>query len=211
MPGASTTPSPAPLKPAMPMTTRIPAIQALGKFFGMSTEAGATARRPGPRRTVSRQATSLPPALRARSSKIPHRLRGHLPWPQIEEKRRNHQPDHGTPPNEVARIDPPDVQAVERKQRCHGEDDQTHNQSIDHRDVALRIAGSAKQDRADHEHKPTHLFQQEKEQSRDLGLGRVHEHADYKLPTAENHEQRANNKQYGENAQRYLQSTIGWL
>jgi hypothetical protein len=29
---------------AMPMTTRLPAIQALGKFFGMSTEAGAPAR-----------------------------------------------------------------------------------------------------------------------------------------------------------------------
>src|SRR6266481_10046989 len=173
MPGASTTPSPAPLKPAMPMTTRIPAIQALGKFFGMSTEAGATARRPGPRRTVSRQATSLPPALRARSSKIPHRLRGHLPWPQIEEERCEHQPDHRSSPNEVARIDSLDVDGVERKQGRYGEDDKTRNQSINNSQVALRISGGKKQHRADHEHDSTHLLQKEEQQTRNLGRGRV--------------------------------------
>ena len=37
------------------------------------------------------------------------------------------------------------------------------------------ISGGTKQYRAHHKNHPTHLFQQKKEQSRDLGLGRVHE------------------------------------
>ncbi len=108
-----------------------------------------------------------------RSSKIPHRLRRHLPSPQIEEERCEHQPDRRSSPNEVARIDSLDVHGVQRKQRRYGEDDKTHNQPINNSGVTLRISGGKKQHRADHEHYSTHLLQKEEEQSRNLGLGRV--------------------------------------
>src|SRR5690242_5192334 len=53
-----------------------------------------------------------------------------LPWSQIEEESCQHQPNHGTPPHEVARIDALDVQTTKRKQRRYREDDETHNQAV---------------------------------------------------------------------------------
>ena len=56
------------------------------------------------------------------SSKLPRRLPMSLPWSQPIQRCRYRQSDHGTPPNEVARVDPLDVQGVERKQGCYAED-----------------------------------------------------------------------------------------
>src|SRR5262249_19977563 len=50
-----------------------------------------------------------------------------LPWAQAEEKRREHQPDHGTTPNKVPGIDALYAQGIERKQRRCSENNQTYN------------------------------------------------------------------------------------
>src|SRR5439155_12895761 len=154
---------------------------------------------------------SLPLHFFRHASKMSRRFLVHLPRPQIEEESCQHQPNHGTPPNEVARIDALDVQTTKRKQRRYREDDETHNQAVNDSDIAYRIAGAAKQHRTDHEHHPTHFFQEEQQQGRNFGLRRVYKYPDDESSVAENHEQSADRKQHRENAQCYLQSAIRWL
>src|SRR6266849_1489539 len=60
-----------------------------------------------------------------------------------------------------------------------------------------------------HEHKSSHLLEDEKQQGRDFRLGRSQEHPHDERLAGENHEEASDSKEHGKDTQHYLQCTIG--
>src|SRR5437667_11210397 len=92
------------------------------------------------------------------SSEMPRRFPLSLSRPQIIKTARQHQPNQGAPPNQIARIEPPDIQRVKRDERRDRQYAEAQRHSINDGHVTFRVASRKKQHHAQRQHNPAHLF-----------------------------------------------------